>query len=34
MGNFFSAKILGVDGEIWVTNRQKTKAQSAIQRKK
>lgn len=34
MGNFFSARILGVDGEIWVTNRQKTRARSAVQRKK
>jgi hypothetical protein len=34
MGNFFSAKILGVDGEIWVFNWQKTRAQSTVQRKK
>ncbi len=34
MGNFFSARILGVDGEIWVTNWQKTRARSTVQRKK
>ncbi len=28
MGNFFSARILGVDGEIWVTNQQNTKHNS------
>jgi hypothetical protein len=34
MGNFFSAKILGVDGEIWVTNRRKTRVRRVVQRKK
>jgi len=31
MGNFFSARILGVDGEIWVTNRQNTRVRITIQ---
>jgi hypothetical protein len=34
MGNFFSVRILGVDGEIWVTNQQNTRVRSTIQRKK
>jgi len=33
MGNFFSAIILGVEGEIWVTNRHNTKGQNTIQKK-
>lgn len=33
MGKFFSARIMGVDGEIWVIDRQKTRARSAIKKK-
>jgi hypothetical protein len=32
MGNLFSVRILGVDGEIWVINQQKIKARNTIQR--
>jgi hypothetical protein len=34
MGNFFSARILGVDGEIWVNDEHNNRAQSILQRKK
>jgi hypothetical protein len=33
MGNFFSVRILGVDGGIWVINQQKIRVRNAIQRK-
>jgi len=34
MGNFFSARILGVDGEIWVTNRRKTRRKAQFKKKR